>query len=437
MTPARSRGLGGDGRPRLADLTWHGDEAGGGAGSAATAPCAPPRLPAPALWDTHCHLADPVFAPDRGEVLVRARAAGVGTIVVVAAGPAAWGPACRLVAGVAAGDPGGRVMTDGPAVAPHGTRARLVGSDGLTTPAGAVGGRLESSAWTVLDGTADAPAPPDVSAGTSVDVRGAGEVRSAGVPTSAGRPRPPRDAGDHVVSAVLPGAAGSPGGPDAPALLLAAGVHPHEAATVEPAAWSELEEILKTRAAVALGEIGLDYHYDFAPRPVQRQVFARQLEMAAALRLPVVLHVREAAEDLLDVMRVTGVPPRGGIWHCFAEGPDQAEAALAIGLHLGFGGVVTFPKGTEGVRAAARMCPRDRLLLETDSPYLAPAPRRGRRNEPARVADVAAFLATLRGEPLAELCATSSACAAALLRPRLPGAPIVGRRPEAAGGGSG
>ena len=202
------------------------------------------------------------------------------------------------------------------------------------------------------------------------------------------------------------------------ALPLAAGLHPHEARQASRTAWRALEEVLAAPAAVALGEIGLDYHYDLSPRDAQRHAFAHQLEMAARLGLPVILHERQAAADLLDVLRAVGVPPAGGVWHCFSGDADLARQALDLGFHLGFGGLATFPKGTDAVRAAARLCPRERLLLETDAPYLSPAPYRGRRNEPARVADVLAFLAALRAEPPAVLAAATTANAAALFRGR-------------------
>ena len=202
------------------------------------------------------------------------------------------------------------------------------------------------------------------------------------------------------------------------ALPLAAGLHPHESRQASRTAWRALEEALATPAAVALGEIGLDYHYDLSPRDAQRDAFAHQLEMAARLGLPVILHERQAAPDLLDVLRAVGVPPAGGVWHCFSGDADLARQALDLGLYLGFGGLVTFANGAGVVQAAARFCPQERLLLETDAPYLSPVPYRGRRNEPARVAAVLAFLATLRAEPPATLAAATTANAAALFRGR-------------------
>lgn len=194
-------------------------------------------------------------------------------------------------------------------------------------------------------------------------------------------------------------------------LTFAAGIHPHAAGEAEGAI-PRLEGALRTLGAVALGEIGLDYHYDFAPRATQRQVFAAQLRLAARLGLPVVIHEREAAADVLSVLEEVGPPSAGGIWHCFSGGPDLVGQVCALGLHLGFGGLVTFRRGTESIRAAVTACPADRLCLETDAPYLAPVPHRGKRNEPAFVAEVARFVATLRAQDPDALAAQAWANAA-------------------------
>ena len=146
---------------------------------------------------------------------------------------------------------------------------------------------------------------------------------------------------------------------------------------------------------MAVGEIGLDYHYDFSPRDVQRQVFAAQLELAARFEKPIVIHTREAWQETLDLIREHGLP-FGGIMHCFTGGPKEAEEALALGFHLSFGGMITFPKAQE-VRDAAALTPDDRLLVETDAPYLAPVPYRGKRNEPAFIVETVRRLAELRG----------------------------------------
>jgi TatD DNase family protein len=151
---------------------------------------------------------------------------------------------------------------------------------------------------------------------------------------------------------------------------------------------------------VAIGEIGLDYHYDLSPRDVQRAVFFQQLEIAAEAGKPIVIHTREAWADTMALLH-SGLR---GILHCFTGDAQQAHQALDLGFHLAFGGVITFPKA-DAVREAARITPDDRLLLETDCPYLAPVPHRGRRNEPSFVVEVARRLAEVRGSTLDEIAA--------------------------------
>ena len=168
-----------------------------------------------------------------------------------------------------------------------------------------------------------------------------------------------------------------------------------------------LKELLAHPKVVAIGEIGLDYHYDFSPRDVQRRVFARQLELAAAGGKPIVIHTREAWDDTMSILRQSGGVPFGGIIHCFTGDEPQAREALDLGFHLSFGGVLTFPNA-EPVREAARITPEDRLLLETDCPYLAPVPYRGKRNEPAFVVEMARRLADLRGCPIERIEAATT-----------------------------
>jgi len=182
-----------------------------------------------------------------------------------------------------------------------------------------------------------------------------------------------------------------------PFVYATVGVHPHVASKASEETFSRLRELAAGAKVVAVGEIGLDYHYDYSPRPVQQEVFVRQLEIAAEARKPVVIHTREAWEDTVALLR--GRLPLGGIMHCFSGDEQRAREALDLGLYLAFGGVLTFPKA-EDVRRAARMTPEDRLLLETDCPYLAPAPQRGRRNEPAFVVEVARRLAAERGQTI-------------------------------------
>ncbi|MGA3099277.1 MAG: TatD family hydrolase [Bryobacteraceae bacterium] len=234
------------------------------------------------LLDSHCHLDDPKFDADRDEVIARARAAGVATMLAVGTGSG----------------------------------------------------------------------PPDLEAGLRIAER-------------------------------------------YPFVYATVGVHPHDASKASEETFSRLRELAAGEKVAAVGEIGLDYHYDFSPRPVQREVFVRQLEIAAECGKPVVIHTREAWEDTLTLLR--GRLLFGGILHCFTGDERQAREALDLGLYLAFGGVLTFPKAEE-VRRAARMAPEDRLLVETDCPYLAPAPGRGRRNEPAFVVEVARRLAAERGQ---------------------------------------
>jgi TatD DNase family protein len=183
------------------------------------------------------------------------------------------------------------------------------------------------------------------------------------------------------------------------------GVHPHDAAKAGDETFARMESLLRHPKVRAVGEIGLDYHYDFSPRPVQREVFTRQLVLASHTRLPVVIHTREAWEDTLSILRAAA--PRAGIMHCFTGDAAQARQALDLGFHLAFGGVITFPKA-EAVREAARIAPADRLLLETDCPYLAPVPMRGKRNEPAFVVETARRLADARSVSIEQIAAQTT-----------------------------
>jgi TatD DNase family protein len=177
------------------------------------------------------------------------------------------------------------------------------------------------------------------------------------------------------------------------------GVHPHEASKATEETFGRVREMTRHPKVRAVGEIGLDYHYDFSPRDVQMNVFRRQLEMAHEAGLPIVIHTREAWEDTLAAVAAAGGLPDGGIMHCFTGDAAQARQAIGMGFHLAYGGVLTFPKA-ENVREAARVTPEDRLLVETDCPYLAPVPFRGKRNEPAFVVEVARRLAAVRGTSL-------------------------------------
>ena len=196
----------------------------------------------------------------------------------------------------------------------------------------------------------------------------------------------------------------------APEIFAAIGVHPHEASTFDDDAAAELAALARSPRVVAIGETGLDYHYDRSPRDAQRAAMARHLALADALHKPVVLHIRDAHADALAVVDATP-PARPGIVHCFTGTPEEAAAWLDRGFFLSFSGIATFPSAT-GPREAARACPPGRLLLETDAPYLAPVPMRGRKNEPAFVAFTCAQLAALRGQDPRDLARESAAAAA-------------------------
>jgi len=187
------------------------------------------------------------------------------------------------------------------------------------------------------------------------------------------------------------------------------GIHPHEARLAHDEEFRQLASLARHPRVVAWGEIGLDYFYDHSPRRTQRAVFQRQMELAQAARLPIVVHCRDSAagpdawDECLDLLRRYWAPSRlGGILHCFTGQAAHAEAALEMGFLVSFAGNITFAKADE-IRRAAQMVPQDRILIETDSPYLAPVPHRGKRNEPAWVREVARQIGELRGLSAAEV----------------------------------
>jgi len=181
------------------------------------------------------------------------------------------------------------------------------------------------------------------------------------------------------------------------------GIHPHDAAKATPVDFRHLTELLMHPKVLAVGEIGLDYHYDFSPRDTQHAVFIEQLSIAAAAYKPIVIHTREAWDDTLALLERHWTPHGiGGIMHCFSGGPQEAQRAIDLGFYLSFGGIVTFPEALE-LQAAAKQAPSDHILLETDAPYLAPVPKRGKRNEPALMVHTARKLAELRAETFEEI----------------------------------
>jgi TatD DNase family protein len=189
-----------------------------------------------------------------------------------------------------------------------------------------------------------------------------------------------------------------------------AGVHPHDAKD----GIEGLEDLLAEPEVVAVGECGLDFHYDHSPRNVQRDVFASQVQMAHAHDLTLVIHTREAWPETFDLLAAEGVPERT-VFHCFTGGPDEARRCLELGAVLSFSGIVTFPSATD-LQAAAALCPLDRLLVETDSPYLTPVPHRGRPNQPAWVTFVGEAIAALRGVAADQVAAATWATAARTYR---------------------
>jgi TatD DNase family protein len=204
-----------------------------------------------------------------------------------------------------------------------------------------------------------------------------------------------------------------------PEVRFAVGVHPHVAGryTRPEDAVRQVEADLDADPLVrAIGEIGLDYHYDFSPRDAQRAVFAAQIRLARERSLPVIIHTREADADTLEVLENEGLAEVRGIFHCFTGDQSMALRAVALGFHVSFAGILTFPRA-EGMRQAARVVPDHLLLAETDSPYLAPVPHRGRRNEPLWVARTFEKLAEVRRESLATLVGLMDATYERLVRP--------------------
>jgi TatD DNase family protein len=193
------------------------------------------------------------------------------------------------------------------------------------------------------------------------------------------------------------------GKPGIPRVLATAGIHPHEAQLADQAALAKLDDLLADPEVLAVGEIGLDYYYDHSPRPQQKQAFAQQMEVAAAKRRPIIIHCRpsegssDAWDDTLEMIETAWVKTNlGGILHCFTGEWEHARRALDCGFLISFAGNITFPRA-ENIREVAAKVPLDRMLIETDAPFLAPLPYRGKRNEPAWVGRVADKVAEVRG----------------------------------------
>jgi TatD DNase family protein len=214
------------------------------------------------------------------------------------------------------------------------------------------------------------------------------------------------------------------GQPNMPRLYASAGVYPHNTPEIDEAVLAKLDKLLAEPEVIACGEIGLDYYHEGAPHPVQREGFIRQLEIAAVRKRPILIHCRpkdgdtDAWDDLLEILeawwRPTGL---GGIMHCFGGGWEQARRSLDLGFLISFAGNITYPKA-QPLRDVAALIPLESLLVETDAPWLAPAPHRGKRNEPAWVARAAETLAELKGAETPEIAAATTKNFARLFRLR-------------------
>jgi len=185
----------------------------------------------------------------------------------------------------------------------------------------------------------------------------------------------------------------------------AVGFHPHDSKDCDDAAFAEIERLAKSERVVAIGECGLDYHYMHSPRETQIAVFERHIELAKRIDLPVIVHNRESTDDMVAILTRSGAR---GILHSYTESLDVARRLVDLGWFISFSGIVTF-RSAESLREVARALPHDRVLIETDTPYLAPVPFRGRDNEPAYVVKIAELLATLWGVPLEEAAARTTA----------------------------
>ncbi|SFG99005.1 TatD DNase family protein [Desulfotomaculum arcticum] len=200
-----------------------------------------------------------------------------------------------------------------------------------------------------------------------------------------------------------------------PGIRASVGIHPHDAEEVPADYLARLAEMARRPEVVALGEMGLDYYRDLSPRPVQQNVFREQLALVRELNMPVIIHVRDAFGDLLEILCQDGISPAGGVMHCFSGSWEVALKCMKMGFYISLAGPVTFKNAVKLKEIAARV-PLDRLLIETDCPYLAPEPRRGRRNEPAYVRYVAEHIAELRGVGLEVIAQNTTANAIKLFQ---------------------
>jgi TatD DNase family protein len=193
-------------------------------------------------------------------------------------------------------------------------------------------------------------------------------------------------------------------------LCATAGIHPHDASSYDEKIEQRIVDLVSSGRVVAVGETGLDHHYDNSPRPAQRAALARHVAVAQRFRVPIVLHCRDAEQELREVLTAEASFPLDGVVHCFTGNYDDARWYLDAGLTISFTGIITFKRADE-LRGVARRLPLDRLMVETDAPYLAPIPHRGKRNEPAHVVHVASVLAALHGTSLEAVAAATNAAA--------------------------
>jgi TatD DNase family protein len=193
-----------------------------------------------------------------------------------------------------------------------------------------------------------------------------------------------------------------------PYVFASVGIHPHAARLVSPAVLETVRRLAAAPKVVGIGETGLDYYYDNSPRPVQQEAFRQFIRLARQLRLPLIVHLRDAYDDAVTIMREERAAETGGVIHCFSGDRRVARAFLDLEFDLSFSGIVTF-KNADELRAVAQLVPADRFLVETDAPFLAPVPHRGRRNEPAFVVHTAAAIAAVRGQSLQEVAALTCA----------------------------
>jgi TatD DNase family protein len=200
-----------------------------------------------------------------------------------------------------------------------------------------------------------------------------------------------------------------------PDVFATVGIHPHDVGAMTEETWGALDGLARAPRVVGIGETGLDFYYDHSPREAQRAAFRRFVALARAVGRPVSCHIRDAHEEAAQILREEQAPTVGGVIHCFSGGPDDARRYLDLGFHLSLSGILTF-KNAAPIRAAAAAAPLDRLMVETDAPYLAPVPYRGKRNEPAFVTHTLAHLAEVRGISLEEAAAATTANARRLFR---------------------